>query len=1323
MEVPLNSKELWEIVLEEFKIAQKKEIDPFLWAVKLSSNLGSAGITLPSIELAHSLVSYICWENNLPISWKFLEKAMGINLVPPVLVLALLSNRIIPCRNSKPAAYRLYMELLKRHAFHFKTHVSGSNYENVMTSVGQVLDLSNTFGIPEITNQPGIYWVGFVFATVWQLLDASLDDEGWLELAQEKKSIWITRDQEMDVDCCDNYDDKIFEHLDRLRNLNTIMAVELVGQFFQSNTTSRILCLAHKSMPKYWDQFIQRIKLLGANSLALRSSKTISPEILYKFVSDSCNEISRECRTKSLEQLHVNGSLASFSGLCHGVSPSSLWIPLDIILEDAMIGPHVTPASAVEIIIGVLRILQAVNSSTWHDTFLALWIAALRIVQRERDPIEGPMPRLASRMCMLLSITTLVVADLIDEEENPLDELDCNSTNHYKEVTVTGNRRQALVSSLQMLRNYISLLDPPQSVVSAANLAAAKAMIAISGINVGSEYFECMNLEDLPSGNMLHLIVEACITRNLIDSSAYFWPGYVDTKANKIPNLLPSEAPPGWSSFMKGAPLALNMINSMVAVPASSLGELEKISELAIKGSDDERFYAATILCGASLLQGWNVQEHTLYFITRLLSPPVPADYARGESHLITYAPMLNALLVGIDSVDCVQIFSLHGLVPHLAASLMAICEVFGSCLPNLTWKLPTGEEISAHAVFSNAFAELLKLWRFNHPPLEYGVGDVPPIGSQLTPEYLLLARNCHLPSSGNFQKNRNKRRLSAVACSLSPDPIFLDQFPNLKFWYQQHRACIASTLSGLVGGTPVHQLVDVLLNMFFKKDNKGGAKSVNSIVSGSSNSSEQTSDDNSLRPNLPAWVIMEAVPFVVDAALTACAHEQLSPRELATGLKNLADFLPASIATIVSYFSAEVTRGVWKPVLMNGTDWPSPKANLSNVEEQIRKILAATGVDVPRIAAGGSYAATLPLPLAAFVSLTIIYKIDKASERFLHLAGPCMESLAAGCPWPCLPIVTSLWTQKARRWTDFLTFSASRTVFLHNNGAVVQLLKSCFATTLGLGSTTGVVGPLLGHGVGSHVNGGTSPVAPGILYLRVYRSIRDIMFLPEEIVSLLMQSVQEIAGNWFSKGRQEKLRKTKLGLRYSQVSLATAMTRIKVASSLAATLIWLSGGPDLVQCLIKETLPSWFISVHRSGPEDDDSSSGNISVFGGFALAYFALLCVAFAWGVDPTSACSSRRRMKVLGSHMGFLASALDGKISFGCDEVVWRVYVSGFLSLMVACTPSWVVEVDVDVLKRLSRGLRQMSEEELAVALLASGGIGSMGAAAELIILSER
>lgn len=221
--------------------------------------------------------------------------------------------------------------------------------------------------------------------------------------------------------------------------------------------------------------------------------------------------------------------------------------------------------------------------------------------------------------------------------------------------------------------------------------------------------------------------------------------------------------------------------------------------------------------------------------------------------------------------------------VPQLAASLMTICEVFGSCVPNISWTLTTGEDISVHAVFSNAFALLLKLWRFNHPPIEYRVGDVPPVGCQLTPEYLLLMRNSHLVSSGDMLKDPNRRRLAAVASSSSPNPIFVDSFPKLRVWYRQHLACIASTLSGLVNGTLVCQTVDLLLNMMFKKIN-GGSQSLISITSGSSSSSGTGSEDTSPRPKLPAWDILEAVPFVVDAALTACAHGRLSPRELCTG-------------------------------------------------------------------------------------------------------------------------------------------------------------------------------------------------------------------------------------------------------------------------------------------------------------------------------------------------------------------------------------------------------------------------------------------------------
>nr|XP_043623980.1 mediator of RNA polymerase II transcription subunit 33A [Erigeron canadensis] len=1299
MALSLGTLSLWDSVLELTKKSQDKNSDPLLWAIHLSSQLNSAGVSLPSPQLANLLVSHICWDNNNPISWKFLEKALIFNIVPPLLVLALLSNRVIPMRHTQQAAFRLYMELVKRHAFKLKSQVEFQNYELIMDSIDNVLHLSQIFGIK--VNDPGTLLLEFIFSIVWQLVEAALGDEGLLELTEERNIKWNNVPQDMEID---NYSGKMNEYHETLQSKNTVMAVELIGIFLQNKVTSRILLLARRNMPTHWRNFIQDIEVLMVNSSALRKSKVVTPEILLQLISDDRKIISEEKKATYVQEVHT--IMSSSASISHKVGGSSLWIPLDLVLEDAMDDTPVDTTSAIEIVTRFVRALQALNGATWHETFLGLWMAALRLVQRERDPIEGPMPRLDTRLCMLLSVTTLVVSDLVEEEESTSQ----NNINYQTTESSKEKRRMELVSSLQSLGDYQSLLTPPQSVIPAANQAAAKAMILISGINVGSSaHFDLSSMKDMAinfSGNLHHLIVEACIARNLLDTSAYYWPGYVTGRINQIPHGVPAQVP-GWSTLMKGAPMSPVMMNALVSEPASSLAELEKVFEIAVKGSDDEKIAAATILCGASLIRGWNVQEHSCYFITRLLSPAPPENYSGNDSHLIAYAPMLNVLLVGIAPIDCVQIFSLHGLVPQLAGSLMPICEVFGSCVPNISWTLTTGEEISAYAVFSNAFALLLKLWRFNHPPLEYGVGDVPPVGSQLTPEYLLLMRNSLLISNSIYE-DRNRKRLSEVTKTSCPNPIFVDSFPKMKAWYRQHQACLASTLSGLVH-SPVHQIVDSLLNMMFKKIIRN--QPLNS-VSGSSTSSGPGSEDTTLRPKLPAWDVLEAVPFVVDAALTACAHGRLSPRELCTGLKDLADFLPASLAIIVSYFSAEVSRGVWKPVFMNGTDWPSPAANLSNVEEHIKNILADTNVNVPRLFAGINSPFTLPLPLAAFVSLTITYKLDKASQRFLNLAGPALESLAAGCPWPCMPIVAALWTQKAKRWSDFLVFSSSRTVFLHDNDAVAQLIKSCFTATLGLNnsvvSSHGGVGALLGHGFGPNLYGEMSPVAPGFLYLRVYRSIRDIMFLREDIISLLMQCVKDIASNGI------RTTKAKPEPRYGQVSLATSLTKVKLAAHLGASILWISGGHGLVQSLINETLPSWFISTHKS---DQEERGGAVSMLSGYALGYFTVLCGAFAWGVD-SSLSVSKWRPRFLGSHMEFLASALNGKITLGCDPITWHSYVTGFVNLMVGCMPNWVVEVDIEILKRLSKGLRQWNEEELALKLLESGGIGSMGAAAELI-----
>ena len=85
----------WDSVIDITEVAQRKGMDPLLWALHLSSSLSSAGVALPSVELADVLVSYICWDNNVPILWKFLEKALMLNIVPPMLLLAQLSTRFV----------------------------------------------------------------------------------------------------------------------------------------------------------------------------------------------------------------------------------------------------------------------------------------------------------------------------------------------------------------------------------------------------------------------------------------------------------------------------------------------------------------------------------------------------------------------------------------------------------------------------------------------------------------------------------------------------------------------------------------------------------------------------------------------------------------------------------------------------------------------------------------------------------------------------------------------------------------------------------------------------------------------------------------------------------------------------------------------------------------------------------------------------------------------------------------------------------------------------------------------------------------------------
>jgi hypothetical protein len=107
------------------------------------------------------------------------------------------------------------------------------------------------------------------------------------------------------------------------------------------------------------------------------------------------------------------------------------------------------------------------------------------------------VPRLDTCMCMLLSITTLTVANFIEEEESELiDETEHSPTNQSKEKP--GRRRKDLVTSLQLIGDYEGLLTAPQAVSLVANQAAAKAIMYVSGLPVGNGYYESVSMNDMP---------------------------------------------------------------------------------------------------------------------------------------------------------------------------------------------------------------------------------------------------------------------------------------------------------------------------------------------------------------------------------------------------------------------------------------------------------------------------------------------------------------------------------------------------------------------------------------------------------------------------------------------------------------------------------------------------------------------------------------------------------------------------------------------------------------------------------------------------------
>lgn len=108
---------------------------------------------------------------------------------------------------------------------------------------------------------------------------------------------------------------------------------------------------------------------------------------------------------------------------------------------------------------------------------------------QERDPPEGPVPHLEARLCMLLSIVPLAIADILAEESKLQFSKGKGAATpgsmetgfgHGLDEQCLASVKEELISSLQVLESFTGLLCPPACVVGEANSAAVKAARFIS---------------------------------------------------------------------------------------------------------------------------------------------------------------------------------------------------------------------------------------------------------------------------------------------------------------------------------------------------------------------------------------------------------------------------------------------------------------------------------------------------------------------------------------------------------------------------------------------------------------------------------------------------------------------------------------------------------------------------------------------------------------------------------------------------------------------------------------------------------------------------
>ncbi|GBG74778.1 hypothetical protein CBR_g19290 [Chara braunii] len=175
---------------------------------------------------------------------------------------------------------------------------------------------------------------------------------------------------------------------DRLKQSLVVSSVQLAAKIILTPRTKVLLQLSERLFPCQWRELRQLVAILGTvggpgapgglaggiRSIAYSAAASIGA------VHDDLQVNQRPNIPVLRALMGMSARLWPLDGWLIGGAP--IWLPLDMVLEEAVGGKRIPLVSTVAQIAETVTALRQIDGAPWRDVMLALWLAALRTVSR-----------------------------------------------------------------------------------------------------------------------------------------------------------------------------------------------------------------------------------------------------------------------------------------------------------------------------------------------------------------------------------------------------------------------------------------------------------------------------------------------------------------------------------------------------------------------------------------------------------------------------------------------------------------------------------------------------------------------------------------------------------------------------------------------------------------------------------------------------------------------------------------------------------------------------------------------------------------------------